>query len=68
MRFQVLFCISFIAQDSRDVRETCDEREEQEKQDERKLGPANSRLSRTSSLSRSQARAIGLGCYRREAL
>ena len=68
MRFQVLFCISFITRDSRDVRETRDEREEQEKQDERELGPANSRLSRTSSLSRSQAQAIDLGRYRKEAL
>ena len=44
------------------VRET---REEQEKQDERELGSAKSRLS---SLSRAQARAIGLGCDRKEAL
>ncbi len=68
MRFQVLFCVSFIARDSRDVREMRDEREEQEKQDERLLGPANSRLSRTSSLSRSPAWAIGVLCYRKEGL
>ena len=74
MGFQVLFCVSFFARDSRDVRATREEwdkrekRDSRETQDARESGAGRARLVPTIDLSCSQAWAIGVLCYRKEGL